>query len=237
MQRKFFINSFTAIIANLLFAISHLSYGYVAEGYVYNEDSNVKIPNANLLIINAGDKETIKIQTDAEGKFTVELQPNKIYEIHTSHPKFLSAEVIELRTVDYKKIYSLSIPLKEVHLGKALLIEKVNFEINDTTFTKKTYPALEKFYQVLQDNQTFKVEIAVHTDSRGNDEYNLELSQKRADYIVNYLISKGIQSNKVTGKGYGETHLVNGCANGVRCNGTDHEQNRRVEFVVTGFLE
>lgn len=237
MQQKFFINFITAIIASLVFTIPNLSYSYVAEGYVYNEDTNAKIPNANLLIINKADKETIKIQTDAEGKFELELQPNKIYEIHVSHSKFLSSEVIELRTVDYKKVYVINIPLKEVYLGKALLIEKINFEINDTTFTKKTYPALEKFYQVLQDNQAFKVEIAVHTDSRGSDEYNLELSQKRADYIVNYLISKGIQASRISGKGYGETHLVNGCANGVRCNGTDHEQNRRVEFVVVGFLE
>jgi outer membrane protein OmpA-like peptidoglycan-associated protein len=131
----------------------------------------------------------------------------------------------------------LRLPLKEIYLGKALLVEKINFQVNDTTFTKKTYPALEKFYEILSTNQSIIVEIAVHTDSRGSDEYNLQLSQQRADYIVKYLISRNIPQSRLTGKGYGETHLANGCANGIRCSGTDHELNRRVEFVVRSLVE
>ncbi len=213
------------------------SFAYIAEGFVYNEDTNQKIAQANLTIYNASDKETIKIQTDQNGKFELLLQANRIYEIHTSHPRFLSAQVISLQTLEYRKIYVLEIPLKEVFLGKALLVEKINFEVNDTTFTKNTYPPLEKFYQILADNQSFMVEIAVHTDSRGDEAYNILLSQKRADYIVAYLIKKGISPNKIIGTGYGGTRLVNGCAKGIRCNGTDHEQNRRVEFIVKKFIE
>lgn len=210
---------------------------YVAEGMVLNEDTSEPIANATIIISNEVDKETIKIQTNAEGKFELLLQPNRIYIISANHYRFLSAPASRIVTVDYRKIYPLQIRLKEIYQGKALLIEKINFEVNDTTFSKKTYPALEIFYQTLADNQHIIAEISVHTDSRGNDDYNLQLSQHRANYIVQYLINKGVAPERLKAKGYGETHLVNGCSNGVKCGGADHEANRRVEFVVTRFIE
>ncbi len=163
---------------------------YVAEGIVLNEDTSEPIANATVIINNEVDKETIKIQTNAEGKFELLLQSNRIYIIYASHYRFLSAPASRIVTVDYRKIYPLQIRLKEIYQGKALLIEKINFEVNDTTFSKKTYPTLEIFYQTLVDNQHIIAEISVHTDSRGNDDYNLQLSQHRANYIVQYLIIK-----------------------------------------------
>ncbi len=210
---------------------------YVAEGIALNEDTNEPIANVTIIINNEADKETIKIQTNAEGKFELLLQPNRTYMIYASHYRFLSAPALRIVTVDYRKIYPLQIRLKEIYQGKALLIEKMNFEVNDTTFSKKTYPALEIFYQTLADNQHIIAEISVHTDSRGNDDYNLQLSQHRANYIVQYLINKGVAKERLKAKGYGETHLVNSCSNGVKCGGADHEANRRVEFVVTQFVE
>lgn len=210
---------------------------YVAEISVVNEDTGVSIPDATIIISNNIDKEPVKKKTNAEGKFELFLESNRTYKVSASHYRFLASPTSEIITVDYRKIYPLEIRLKEIYQGKALLIEKINFEVNDTTFSKKTYPALEIFYQTLADNQHIIAEISVHTDSRGNDDYNLRLSQNRANYIVQYLINKGVSPQRLKAKGYGETHLVNGCANGVKCGGADHEANRRVEFVVTQFVE
>jgi outer membrane protein OmpA-like peptidoglycan-associated protein len=71
-----------------------------------------------------------------------------------------------------------------------------------------------------------------HTDARGSDNYNMVLSSKRALAAVRYLIKKGIDSERLTWKGYGESVPVNECTNGVKCSEEKHQDNRRTEFKV-----
>jgi len=76
------------------------------------------------------------------------------------------------------------------------------------------------------------VELASHTDSRGSDSFNMDLSNRRANSVRTYLISKGINPNQLIAKGYGETRLKNRCSNGVKCSEQEHLVNRRTEFRV-----
>jgi outer membrane protein OmpA-like peptidoglycan-associated protein len=76
------------------------------------------------------------------------------------------------------------------------------------------------------------VEFGAHTDARGGDTYNLRLTQRRAVETVNYLISLGTDPKRITGKGYGETELVNECKNNVNCSEIQHQENRRTEFLI-----
>ena len=78
------------------------------------------------------------------------------------------------------------------------------------------------------------VEIRSHTDSRAPDDYNITLSNNRANSTMNWLVSKGIDASRLTAKGYGETRLVNECSNGVPCSREQHQLNRRSEFIVSG---
>jgi len=71
--------------------------------------------------------------------------------------------------------------------------------------------------------------------SRGNDDYNLKLSQRRADAAVNYLVSKGISRSRLVAKGYGETRLLNHCGNGVNCSEEQHQENRRTEIKIIDY--
>jgi outer membrane protein OmpA-like peptidoglycan-associated protein len=87
----------------------------------------------------------------------------------------------------------------------------------------------------MEDNPTLKIEISAHTDSRLEDRYNLWLSQKRADSVLEYLVQKGISKERIVAKGYGETRLINRCANGVICSEEEHLVNRRTEFVILEF--
>ena len=84
----------------------------------------------------------------------------------------------------------------------------------------------------LTDNPSLTIEIASHSDSRGSSATNLVLSKKRAQEVVNYLKGKGISGNRMRAMGYGETKLLNGCKDGVKCTEEQHEQNRRTEFKV-----
>jgi outer membrane protein OmpA-like peptidoglycan-associated protein len=79
---------------------------------------------------------------------------------------------------------------------------------------------------------SLKIKANSHTDSRGQDAYNLWLSQKRAESTVDYMVSKGIGKERLQGEGFGETKLVNDCINGANCSNTKHELNRRSEFII-----
>lgn len=92
----------------------------------------------------------------------------------------------------------------------------------------------EVLLTLLNDYPKITVELASHTDSRGSDEYNTALSQRRADAIKNYLVSQGISSSRLISKGYGETRLKNNCSNGVSCTEAQHQENRRTEYRVVG---
>ncbi len=84
----------------------------------------------------------------------------------------------------------------------------------------------------LMQGQNVSIELSSHTDSRGSDQFNEALSQRRADAVKAYLVSKGISSNRVVSKGYGESRLRNNCGNGVNCTESQHQQNRRTEYRV-----
>ncbi len=92
----------------------------------------------------------------------------------------------------------------------------------------------ENLLALLVGKPNVSVEIASHTDSRGNDAFNMALSQRRAESVVNYLVGKGINRSRLVAKGFGETKLVNRCANDVDCTDEEHGQNRRTEFRVIG---
>lgn len=77
-----------------------------------------------------------------------------------------------------------------------------------------------------------KVELGSHTDSRGSDSYNQKLSQNRAQSAVDYITSRGISSARISAKGYGESVLLNKCADGVPCSDQEQQVNRRTEFKV-----
>lgn len=98
----------------------------------------------------------------------------------------------------------------------------------------ESVPELLKLYNLLDENPDLLVEISSHTDARGAAEENLALSQRRAQAIVKWLISKGIAANRLIAKGYGETQLVNGCKDGVPCDEIEHSLNRRTVFKVLG---
>jgi outer membrane protein OmpA-like peptidoglycan-associated protein len=89
---------------------------------------------------------------------------------------------------------------------------------------------LDKLVAYMNAHPKYRVELSSHTDSRGSDKYNMKLSKNRAKSCVDYIISKGISKKMITAQGYGETRLVNNCANGVPCTKEQHQANRRTEL-------
>ena len=86
----------------------------------------------------------------------------------------------------------------------------------------------------MQDNPTYLVELASHTDARGSNSYNNRLSQRRAEAVVRWLTDKGIDRTRLVPRGYGEGMTSNRCKNAIPCTEQEHQMNRRTEFRVLG---
>ena len=110
------------------------------------------------------------------------------------------------------------------------IIENIYYESGSYKILPAAEAVLAKTISAMKANPTLLLEVQSHTDATAGDEYNMELSQKRANTVVEYLISKGVEKKRLTAKGFGETQLANKCANGVECSDEEHRQNRRTVF-------
>jgi len=133
-----------------------------------------------------------------------------------------------------------SIMAKETQ--KKILIENaikdlgnVYFDLNSSYLNKQSKEVLGKLVLLLKINSTVVLNVKAYTDSRGTDKYNLWLSQRRVERTVDYLITKGIPTDRLLTKAYGEGGLTNECDNFTYCTEDKHQMNRRVEFVVEKF--
>ncbi len=106
----------------------------------------------------------------------------------------------------------------------------LQFGYNDAQLTPESEKSLEKLVVLLEKNPTISLELSGFTDSRGSAAFNLNLSQKRIDAVVQFLQAHNVKANRLVGKGYGETKLLNKCADGVECTEAEHAINRRTEI-------
>jgi outer membrane protein OmpA-like peptidoglycan-associated protein len=113
-----------------------------------------------------------------------------------------------------------------------LIIENIYYNYNDWHILPAAEITLEKVAKVMQMDPNIVIEISSHTDARGSDGANLELSKKRAQAVVDYLVKRGIDKKRLVAIGYGESRLLNRCGNGVECSEDEHAKNRRTEFKI-----
>ena len=119
-----------------------------------------------------------------------------------------------------------------MEVGKSFVIKNILYDFDDDAIRADASIELDRLVAFLNENPNIRIELSSHTDSRGNNNYNLNLSQRRAKSAVNYLISKGISSSRLEAKGYGETRLTNRCADAVSCSEAEHQANRRTEIQI-----
>jgi outer membrane protein OmpA-like peptidoglycan-associated protein len=131
-----------------------------------------------------------------------------------------------------------TIDLDSIELGKRFQLNNIYYDFDKWAIRPEAASTLDKLAVFLKDNPGITVELGSHTDSRGGDDYNLTLSERRAQSAVDYLVStQNIDTEKITSKGYGETQLANRCDDGVSCAENDHQLNRRTEIKITGILD
>ncbi len=116
----------------------------------------------------------------------------------------------------------------------AIILKTIYYDLDKSNIRPDAAVELDKLVVILKQYPALKIELSSYTDSRASGPYNLALSQRRAASVVAYLVEKGISSDRLVAKYYGETHLVNGCVDNVKCTEEQHQLNRRTEFRVVG---
>lgn len=113
-----------------------------------------------------------------------------------------------------------------------LIIENIYYDYADWKILPAAEITLEKVVRVMNLDQKITIEISAHTDSRAKEDFNLNLSKKRAKSVVDYLVKRGVPASRLTSVGLGESRLLNKCADGVECTEEEHGKNRRTEFKI-----
>jgi len=201
-------------------------------GIVFDRKSNQPLMNA-IVTLSKINGQTFKVQTDETGNFRFNLDQESDYNL-TGEKTNYRADVTSFTTINLtvsaeikKDLY-----LERIELEKAIKIENIYYDFDKSNIRPDAAVELDKLVKIMKDNPTIWIELGSHTDSRGNDQYNQWLSQRRANSAVQYIIDRGIEKNRITAKGYGESKLLNNCSNGVKCSESAHQLNRRTEFKI-----
>jgi len=200
-------------------------------GKAINNASGKSFAGVKINIIGS-DGSTQMLITDPAGKYNFALKKDVNYQLSASKYRFFG-DVAETSTYGYKesKDFELNFRLNPIPL-KEIIIKGILYDLASADLKPESIERLDTITKTLSDNPTFVIEIASHTDSRADSTYNNQLSLRRAQSVVNYLVSKGIESERLRPRGYGESKLLNECADGVTCPEELHALNRRTTFSI-----
>lgn len=204
---------------------------------IFNKETKEALQEAKVTIFKNNEILNTHIlanETTSNLKLNCDTNYNIKVELEKFDTQFFEFQTTNIYNSELNKIIYLTPSVEYVTLGGQKLINTNNiyFDLDKADIRNDAAIELNKVVSYLINHPTIKIEVKSHTDSRAPDNYNLKLSDRRAKSVINYIISKGIDALRVTGKGYGETQLLNECSNGVKCTEAQHQLNRRTEFVI-----
>ncbi|HEX8039607.1 MAG TPA: OmpA family protein, partial [Chryseosolibacter sp.] len=219
---------------------------YYLQGITYTPDSTgLKVlPNTKVSLLDASGELMQDYVTGNDGKFLFRVYENEDYELVGESDGYLVKR--EFYTTKGKRVdpntlkdlvtnitLDTTIVLEKIALNKIFVLENIYYELDKADIRPDAARELDKLVQILIDNPEIKIELSSHTDSIATVEYNMDLSQRRAESAVNYLIEHGISPDRLVAKGYGELHPI---ARNTNPDGTDNpegrQKNRRTEFKI-----
>ena len=184
-------------------------FDYTPQSKAFTTSNEADIELNMKILLGKGDIEFIadtdRNQTEDEGE---DIKPEGL-------PDVLPDEIVRARASTY-----------------IVNIDPIYFEFDSSYLNREAKTELQKVVDLMNKYPKMVIESASHTDSKGPDGYNIWLSDRRAKRTVDYILDKGIDPRRITGKGYGETQLINQCYEGVECTEAQHAKNRRTEFVI-----
>lgn len=195
-------------------------------GNVYDKKTEQLLPAKLDISLKSNRKGSIKAMAPG-GKYEKEISQLGWYMITASAEGYLNATDSVEASEDGLSPFSRDLYLPPIEVGATVRLQNIYFDFDKTTLKDVSFIELNKVVEFLKQNETVEIEISGHTDNRGSDEYNVNLSQGRSQAVVDYIIGQGIDEFRLVARGYGETKAID-------TNDTDagRANNRRVEFTV-----
>ncbi len=173
-----------------------------------------------------------KVKTDAQGMYRFKIERGVDYRFFaTSNDYFNKSAIFNTSNREEKEVYKLEILLEKIFRNVEINLDNIYYDFDKWNIRDDAKPTLNKLANILLQNPDIKIILGSHTDCRGKDAYNLELSQKRAQSAVDYLSTLGVEKSRLSASGYGETVPANACKCN-NCSDDEHQENRRTTFRV-----
>lgn len=225
-------------------------------GSVLNAATNSPISAAKIKVLNSCNKKVTELTSDRKGNFEIKVPCGCDFEISGEKNDFVNSNKtlkassldcsgekdVKLKLKSAKKVSTVVktkiVPMFEgkiLNIGTIIPLRNINFDFNKSIIRPDAELELNKVIALLNKYPSLSIEMGAHTDARGSAVYNMTLSSSRAQSSHEYLLKRGIQPSRISFKGYGETVLINKCADGMDCNDALHEENRRTEIKVLNY--
>ena len=214
------------------------------KGIVTDSKTAAVLANTTITLIDNQYNTIGETTTDSSGNYSFEVKCSNSYSVRAIKTEYSPKELkisIPTTTGETKLDIQLESSVCKVavgdDLGKCFGIKMIYFDLDKSNIRKEAALDLAKILDVLNQNPTMKLDIRSHTDCRQTAKYNMALSERRAKATIAWLVSKGIDQSRLTGKGYGESQIINDCGceptNQSNCSEEQHQMNRRSEFIIT----
>ena len=208
---------------------------YVIKGNVYDQETHNPLPDVRVMFFDDKKLQVAQAISKKDTLFSFNVIPNKTYFIKAAKDGYLTGTAtITVTEKDANDTMNIDLNLKKIPV-QAIRIYNIYYGFDSATLRSQSFPSLDTLVDLMKDNPAIVVEIGSHTDSKGKQNYNIKLSQARAQSVVDYMISKGVSADRVKAQGYGDTQPV---APNKLPNGKDNPEgralNRRTEFKVIG---
>lgn len=193
------------------------------------------VPNAT--IIASIGEQSRTVTADEEGKLSLVLVDNQNYQFRAKREQYLAAEGrFSSRNLprdpdDPEQRYEIELELDKIILNREIVLDNIYYDLAESFIRDDAKPTLDQLSALLTRNPDIRIELGSHTDCRGKDGYNQQLSEARAESAVAYLIGQGIDAGRLSARGYGEEDPVEECIC-ERCTEVEHQRNRRTSFRV-----
>lgn len=211
---------------------------YTLRGTVFNLKTKEVVPEATVIMMINDTSKLVAI-TDKSGGYQFKLDADNNYMVFASKRLFFDSEekTVTTMNLDFSEDFVRDLNL-DPFLDVAIELEGIYYGLDSFDLRPASKVILDSLYNILMKHPYIVIELASHTDCRATAGYNITLSEKRAQAVVDYLVEKGIPSDRLVAKGYGESQLVNRCAceadtgSGINCTEEEHQQNRRTTFKI-----
>lgn len=204
-------------------------------GTAFDFETKIPLADVEIRLYDTDGTEVGKALTDVNGMYSLPVSSFEYYTVVSSKEGFYKGSVI-FNTDNKTSVYDANVTLKpepapivKTEEKSYIKIDNILFDYDSASIKDISTITLNSVVATLKQNPEISIALGAHTDFRGNDAYNLKLSGKRAESAMDYLISKGISSSRLTWEGYGEQKPLVDCA---PCTEAEHELNRRIEFII-----